>query len=231
MPRALTMAGLLAGLLAIPQSALRAEEPPRLVVFLSIDQMRSDYIDRYGPRWTAGLKRLAFEGARFVEAAYPYLNTVTCAGHATMSTGTFPATHGMVLNAWWDREAERDVACTDDPEKSSIGYHHPQAKSSGGHSAHLLRSHTFADELRGQASRKPRIVSLSMKPRSAIMLAGRQGDAVLWYEGTTGLTTSTAYTDKPVPFVEAFVKANPMEKELANTWTRLLPDSEYLDLG
>jgi hypothetical protein len=60
------------------------------------------------------------------------------------------------------------------------------------------------------------------------MRAGRQADAVLWYEPTTGLTTSTAYTDKPVPFVEAFVKANPMEKEYANTWTRLLPDSDYL---
>jgi predicted AlkP superfamily pyrophosphatase or phosphodiesterase len=225
--RSLTAAGLLVGLLAVRSTSLLADEPPRLVVFLSIDQMRSDYIDRYGLHWTGGLKRLAFEGARFVEAAYPYLNTVTCAGHATMSTGTFPATHGMVLNAWWDRELGKDVACTEDSTKQSIGYHNPQEKS-GGHSAARLLAHTFADELRGQASRKPRIVSLSMKPRSAIMLAGREADAVVWYEATTGLTTSTAYTDKPVPFVDAFVKANPMDKEYASTWTRLLSDSAYL---
>ena len=95
------------------------------MVFISIDQMRSDYIDRYGARWTGGLHRLVTQGARFVQAAYPYLNTVTCAGHATMSTGAFPSTHGMVLNAWWDRAAGKDVACTDDPTVQAISYHTP----------------------------------------------------------------------------------------------------------
>ncbi|HEY8551119.1 MAG TPA: alkaline phosphatase family protein [Vicinamibacterales bacterium] len=219
---------LLAALLASPVvPAVHAQEPPRLVVFISVDQFRSDYIDRYGDRWTGGLRRLVTEGARFVEAAYPYLNTVTCAGHATMSTGAFPATHGMVLNAWWDREAGREQPCTLDPSTTAIGYTTPSGKANG-QSAALLRTHTFADELRGQARRPPRIVSLSMKPRSAIMLAGRRGDAVVWFESATGFTTSTAYTPAPVPFVEAFVKAHPLDKEHGEVWTRLLPESEYL---
>lgn len=210
----------------LAQPILWAQEPPRLVLLLSIDQMRNDYIDKYGSHWTGGLRRLVTQGARFVQAAYPYLNTVTCAGHATMSTGTFPSTHGMVLNAWWDRAAGKEVACTDDASVQSISYHSPGAKS-GGNSASLLRTHTFADELRGQASRPPHIVTVSMKPRSAIMLAGRQGDAVLWYESAGGFTTSTAFTDRPTPFVEAFVKANPLD--LDGEWTKLLPESDYLD--
>jgi predicted AlkP superfamily pyrophosphatase or phosphodiesterase len=205
---------------------LQAQEPPRLVLFISIDQMRSDYIDKYGPHWTSGLRRLTGEGARFVQAAYPYLNTVTCAGHATMSTGAFPSTHGMVLNAWWDRSASKDVACTDDDSVQAISYHNPGAKL-GGNSAGLLRTHTFADELRGQAPRPPHIVSVSMKPRSAIMLAGRRGDAVIWFESAGGFTTSTAFTATPTPFVEAFVKANP--RDLDGEWTKLLPEGDYLD--
>ena len=54
--------------------------------------------------WTGGLKRMVTQGAWFRRAAYPYLTTVTCAGHATISTGSFPHTHGIFQNAWWDRE-------------------------------------------------------------------------------------------------------------------------------
>jgi hypothetical protein len=221
---AAALALVVASSLAAP--ALDAQEPPRLVVFISIDQMRSDYIDRYGMHWSGGLRRLVTQGARYIQAAYPYLNTVTCAGHATMSTGTVPSTHGMVLNAWFDRTAGKDVACTDDESVQAISYHTPGAKT-GGNSASLLRTHTFADELRGQAPRPPRIVTVSMKPRSAIMLAGRKGDAVIWYEAGGGFTTSTAFTDAPTPFVEAFVKANP--RDLSGEWTKLLSEGDYLD--
>jgi hypothetical protein len=221
---AATLALVVASSLLAP--ALDAQEPPRLVVLISIDQMRSDYIDRYGMHWTGGLRRLVTQGARYIQAAYPYFNTVTCAGHATMSTGTVPSTHGMVLNAWFDRADGKDVACTDDASVQTISYHTPGTKS-GGNSASLLRTHTFADELRGQAPRPPRIVTVSMKPRSAIMLAGRKGDAVIWYEAAGGFTTSTAFTDAPTPFVEAFVKANP--RDLSGEWTKLLSEGDYLD--
>ena len=93
-----------------------AAEKPRLVVFISIDQMRGDYVDRFRHQWTKGLHRLVTEGAWFRQTDYPYYNTVTCAGHASMSTGTVPAVHGMVLNQWWERNNSRLVACTDDDD-------------------------------------------------------------------------------------------------------------------
>ena len=54
-----------------------------LVVILVVDQMRADYVGRFQGNWTGGLKRMVTDGAWFSEAAYPYLTTVTCAGHAT----------------------------------------------------------------------------------------------------------------------------------------------------
>ena len=59
-------------------------DPPRLVVLLVIDQFRADYADLYGHQWSHGLARLFNGGAVFPLAAYPYSNTVTCAGHATI---------------------------------------------------------------------------------------------------------------------------------------------------
>src|ERR1051325_3124125 len=73
-----------------------AAERPKLVVLLSVDQMRGDYIDKFRHRWTRGLLRLVTEGAWFRDATYPYYTTVTCAGHASIGTGTVPAVHGMI---------------------------------------------------------------------------------------------------------------------------------------
>ena len=83
---------------AAPQAGPAA---PSLVVVLVIDQMRADYLERYAGRFTGGLRRLMTEGAYFDNGAYPYLNTITCAGHSTIGTGTFPYHHGMVLNEWY----------------------------------------------------------------------------------------------------------------------------------
>ena len=89
---------------------------------LVVDQMRNDYIEDYGAGWTHGFRRLVSEGARFQNAAYPYFSTVTCAGHATIATGTVPAFHGIILNQWWDRNQQKELSCTEDPPAPTIPY-------------------------------------------------------------------------------------------------------------
>ena len=197
------------------------------MVFISVDQFRRDYIERYGARWTSGLARLVKDGAVFDQAAYPYFHTITCAGHATMSTGVYPATHGLPLNAWWDRASGREMACTDDGGAKAIGHRAGPKAPTGGHSAHLLRAPTLADVLRQQLTPTPRVVSMSMKPRAAIMLAGHAGDAVLWYTPEGGPTTSTAYAGAQIPFAHKFAQINPKPAELTGEWKKLLPDDAY----
>ena len=75
---------------------------------------------RYADLYQHGLKRLTEKGAWFKNAAYPYLNTVTCAGHSTIGTGTFPYKHGMVLNAWFDRDSGKMMTCTQDPSVTEV---------------------------------------------------------------------------------------------------------------
>ena len=69
---------------------------PRLIVVLVVDQFRGDYVDKFQQQWTGGLKRLLDDGAYFGQANYEYAETVTCAGHATISTGAWPSAHGMI---------------------------------------------------------------------------------------------------------------------------------------
>jgi len=196
---------------------------PRLVVLVVVDQMRGDYVDKFQGQWTGGLKRLVKEGAWFREAAYPYAATETCVGHSTISTGALPATHGMVANAWWERDSQRVVTCTFDPNVSNVSYGGGTA-TAGGDSAWRMRVPAYAEELRFQSGGATRIVTFSLKARAAITMAGHKADAVTWFENGSW-TTSSAYGTMPI--VENFARANPVQAELGKKWELSLPKSSY----
>jgi predicted AlkP superfamily pyrophosphatase or phosphodiesterase len=200
----------------------KTPEKPKLVVLLVVDQMRGDYVDKFRGQWTAGLKRLVDEGAWFRDAAYPYAATETCVGHSTISTGAFPATHGMVANGWWDRETQKMVTCTADPKVKNSGYAGASAK--GGDSAWRMAVPAFAEELKFQTGSATRVVTFSLKARAAITMAGHKADAATWFDGG-GWVTSSAYGS--MPFVEDYAKAHPVKGDYGKTWTLSLPESAY----
>jgi predicted AlkP superfamily pyrophosphatase or phosphodiesterase len=202
-----------------------ADGSPKLVVVVVVDQMRADYVERFQGNWTSGLRRLVDDGAWFTRAAYPYLTTVTCAGHATIGTGAYPHTHGVFANTWFDRARASVIPCTDDQLARAVPYGRP-GNSRTGPSALLVP--TLADQMRGRGGH---VVTLALKARSAIMLAGHGGDAVTWIsESLDSWESSTAFTRTPVPQVRAYVTANPIDADYGKVWTRLLPPSQYKDV-
>jgi predicted AlkP superfamily pyrophosphatase or phosphodiesterase len=232
--RGLTMAAaIIALLLLTPLSAQRRALPssvvdarrPRLMVLLVVDQFRGDYIERFQAQWSAGLRRLTREGAWFRQVDYPYFNTVTCAGHASVSTGALPSTHGMILNGWWDRDAGKAVTCTEDPSATAIVY--GKTLNRPGESAARLRAATLADELRAQLSPAGRTIAFSLKARAAVTLGGQHPDAVAWFDDSGAWVTSTAFSKKPVAQVADFVARHPIENDFGKVWTRLLPLQAY----
>ena len=213
--------------LALSAAVSTPKPTPTLLVVLVVDQFRADYIGRYGHQWHAGLRRLIDDGAWFANAAYPYLTTVTCAGHTTIATGTFPLRHGMISNTWWDRASGAAVTCTTDRSESPLSY---GGHAQEGHSPDLLQRPTLADVLRADSkpAARPHVVSLSLKPRSAITLAGQAADAVAWFDAGDTWATSTAYTNAPITEVQQFVSANPVEEMRGQMWERVLTSDQYL---
>lgn len=217
---------LLPFVLLLTCAAISAQQPatvPRrpLIVMIVVDQMRTDYLDRGGPHFTAGLKRLMTEGAWFHEGAYPYLNTVTCAGHSTIGTGALPYNHGMVLNAWWDRSTGRTRGCTADETAKSVPY---VGRVSGGESARWLLLPTLADTVSDAGGRA---VALSLKSRSAIPLGGKNPTAVVWLHDGVGWTTSSAFTTTKAGWLEKFFAANPVRADGGKVWERTLRKDAY----
>jgi len=203
----------------------RPANRPKLVVMIVVDQMRADYIDKFRGQWSGGLKRLVDEGAWFRAAAYPYASTETCVGHATISTGAFPASHGMVNNVWWDPAAKKSVACTDDSNAKNIGYAGGAVK--GGDSAAAMLLPAYAEELKFQSGGATRTVTFSLKARAAITLAGHKADAATWYEPSSGTwETSSVYGTKP--FVEEYAKKHPVTEDYGKTWALSLSQNAYL---
>jgi predicted AlkP superfamily pyrophosphatase or phosphodiesterase len=207
-------------------SAIKATKTParpKLVVLLVVDQMRADYVDKFRGQWTGGLKRLIDEGAWFRDAAYPYAATETCVGHATISTGAFPSTHGMIANAWWDRDAQKMVTCTADPKVQNVAYGGASVK--GGDSAWRMEVPSFAEELKFQTGDATRVVTFSLKARASITMAGHKADAVTWFDGGAWITSS-AYP--VVPFIDGYAKSHPARNDYGKTWALSLPPNAYL---
>jgi predicted AlkP superfamily pyrophosphatase or phosphodiesterase len=203
-----------------------AQQPIRLVVIVVLDQFRADYLTTFASHWRDGFRTLLSEGAVFTRAEYPYFHTDTCAGHFTIATGTLPRTHGMVADNWWDHESRRLIECTDDDQSQLVTYGRP---SKLGKSARRSMVPSLADELRGQST-GARVVTLSMKARSAIGLAGHGGDAVTWFEETAGVgsfVTSRGFSTDLVPAVRTFLARDSFEGDFGKFWTLRDPKEMY----
>ena len=217
-----SVVGLCCALVIQPQ----AQSTLKLVVIVVVDQFRADYLTTFASHWRAGFKTITAEGAVFTQAAYPYFYTDTCAGHFTIGTGTLPRTHGMIADTWWEPSLKRTIECTDDDEATNVSY---GRGTKTGKSAKWSKVPSLADQLRSGRS-GARVVTLSLKSRSAIGLAGRGGNAVTWFDESAGVNsfmTSKAFAAEQVPAVKSFLERDRFDADIGKTWTLRDPANTY----
>jgi len=76
---------------------------PKLVLQITIDQMRGDYPMRYKDRLgEGGFRYLMKKGIHYSNAHFQHADTETPIGHAALFTGTYPAHNGIVAGNWYD---------------------------------------------------------------------------------------------------------------------------------
>jgi len=192
---------------------------PRLVLVLSIDQMRFDYLTRFGPLYKGGLRMLLDRGAVFTNANYRHSATETGPGHSVILSGRHPSHSGIVANEWYDTYLRKTVNVVDDPVQRPVGGSGRSASP-----ANTL-SFTIGDVLKAK-SPQAHVVGVSLKDRSAILMGGRRADAAYWYETSGGnFITSTFYTAEPPSWLVALNNRHMADSHAGQTWTRLLPDT------
>jgi hypothetical protein len=219
----------LVGLGSLAQGA----EPlrPRLAVLIVFDQMRADYLTRWETLFEkGGLGRLVKDGAWFQNCHYPYANTFTAAGHASLATGCSPDKHGIVGNEWYDRAAGKEITAVESDRYQPVPAPDKRGKKRiSGSAPDRLLAPTLGDALKKATEGKGRVFSLSLKTRSAIMLAGKKADGVYWFSTYTGsFLTSTFYREKLHRWVAEYNGARPADTWFGRDWTRLRSDLDYV---
>src|SRR5579859_3913110 len=94
---------ILVALAAILSAFAVAQTPPPLLVLLSVDGMRPDYVtaaDAHGAR-LPNLRRFLSDGT-YAEGVQGVIPTVTYPSHTTLVTGVWPAKHGILANTVFD---------------------------------------------------------------------------------------------------------------------------------
>jgi predicted AlkP superfamily pyrophosphatase or phosphodiesterase len=218
-------AGLLAAAGTAAGQAAPASARPRLVVAIAVDQLRADYMDRFRPFFGRGGFNLFLQrGARFASARFEHATTSTCPGHAVILTGSYGTVNGIIGNDWYDAVAGKEVYCAADTTVQLIG------SALEGRSPRNLKGGTVGDLLKIGTGGRSRIVTVSAKDRSAIMLGGHLADAAYWMEDTL-FVTSTYYRQDLPQWARDFNAAGKITAYAGKRWERLLPPAAYEMVG
>ena len=208
---ALSLPILFSGLVAsLAAGQANNTETPKLVVFITVDAMRPDYLSRFPQQLTGGLGRLYKGGAVFTNGFQDHAITETAPGHSVTMSGRFPVHTGISAN----------TAGVNDTTVSLID------ASGLGASPFRFRGTTLTDWLIAKDSRT-RVLSVSRKDRAAILPIGRSKQPVFWYAGKGIFTTSTYYGSTLPEWVRAFNARLLPASYAGKAWQLLLPDSAY----
>lgn len=197
-------------------------------MYVVVDQLRADLLDRYAPAFDGGLARLQEEAVRWENATFDHAQSSTSPGHATAVTGVHPHRHGLVGNSWEERLDDgswESVYALRDLASPIVG--EPEMEGRG--PANLYRE-GLPDWILARDA-EARVVSLSAKDRAAIAMAGQTRGEVYWHDGSLGrFLTSTYYRDEVPRWVADFNDANLGGTWGDTVWTSTVPE-EYLGLS
>jgi len=202
-------------------------EQPKLVVGITVDQMRYDYLNRFSEKFgEGGFKRLINDGFSCENNYLNYIPTKTAPGHASIYTGTTPRTHGILGNYWFDVEKDKLVDCVYDPSVGPVGTGSKGESSS----PRYLTASTLTDAFKDQKENESKTISIALKARSAVLSGGKKADAAYWFRGNDQghwITSSYYRTDLPA-WVKRFNESDALESYMTQ-WEPLLPIADYTE--
>lgn len=221
-------------------NAAIAEDKPRLILQITVDQLRGDlpfrHYDQFGP---GGFRYLMDQGVYYDNAHHAHANTETVVGHTTLATGAHPAAHGMVGNLWFDRATGRTIYNVEDADYPLLTRGadvNPEtevdptqlAASSDGRSPRAILTTAFSNELTIATQGRAKVFGVSVKDRGAVSMAGHTGKA-FWFSKSAGeFVTSSYYYDSYPDWVTDWNAKDFLQNYLGTSWELIHPIDSYL---
>ena len=202
----------------IGDTTLSLTSRPRLILMISVDQMRFDYLTRFKPLYEGGFKWLHNNAAIFSNAMYRHASSETGPGHAVLLSGQHGSHSGIVANGWYDSLLNDFINVVDDPTHVVLA-----GKSRAATPANFI-GFTVGDLLKKEIP-KSKVVSVSLKDRSAVLMGGKRADAAYWYDRDTGdFVSSTYYMNQLPSWLEKINAKKFPDQFVAKKWERLKSD-------
>ena len=144
------------------------KQPPRLVVNITIDQLRSDYLELYAPLYgNDGFKRLLNEGLVFANASYPFAPVDRASATALLATGTTPYYNSIVASEWLNRNTLQPESCVKATGKALL-------------SPENILTSTVGDELKMATQGQAGVFSIAPYSDASIISAGHAANGAAW---------------------------------------------------
>ena len=153
---------------------------PRLVVNISIDQLRTDYIEHFATLYSPnGFKKLLQQGTVYEAASYPFAPVDRSSAIAAISTGPTPYYNNIIGTQWLDRNTLRPLFCVDDSKYKTS----PQNMSTS----------TIADELKISTNGAAIVYGIAADRDAAVLSAGHAADGAFWIDEKSGDWVTSQY--------------------------------------
>lgn len=185
-------------------SAQTVKAAPRLVVNITIDQLRTDLLEQFAPLYGPdGFRRLLDEGTVFEAASYPFAPVDRASAIAAISTGTTPYYNNIVSTQWLDRSTLRPTGCVDDAQYVSAPTR--------------LSTSTIGDELKIATNGSALVYAIAPWRDAAILSAGHAANGAFWKNELKGFWETSAYYGTPArTWITAYRQATPVAATTKN---------------
>lgn len=166
---------------------------PRLVVNITIDQLRTDYIEAFMPFYSEnGFKKLMRNGVVYHNAQYTFTPIDRASSIAAVVTGTTPANNGITGYSWLDKNTLIPVKCIDDNNYDGVFTDEHSSPQN-------ITSTTINDELKVSTNVEALVYSIAIDRDAAVIAGGHAADAALWFNADSKRWCSSMYYFKNAP--------------------------------
>lgn len=201
---------------------LTAQNTPKVVVGIVVDQLRSDYIEKFTDLYgEEGFKRLWKEGLVYPNGSYDFTSPDRSSATASVYSGTEPCYHGIVGNRYLERKTLRAKSCVDDDVAQGIRTADRTAPSK-------LLVTTIADELKIATKGSSQVYSVAAERDMAVLAGGHAADAVLWINDADGQWASSTFYKNVPNWLSSFNRRPGSQFDFKSIkWTPYFPSGMY----
>ena len=179
-------------------SPVAAHQAPKLVVLLTVDELRTDLYEAMAPHLSEnGLVRLSRDGRVYDTVIHPLIEADPVAGEAVLHTGALGLENGITGRCTIVRKegGQRHLEGSVLEDKKYIGYGTADRLS-----PLALAAPTIADRLAQATHGLGQVFSIAPSAEEAIIAGGHEAQAAYWLDDSTARWVSSTFYPTGLPW-------------------------------